>query len=248
MNTLAFGSMLIALLAWFSMRFILKIPALRRTMWPVWLLHLLSMALAVAALLVSGHPILSPELVCALIAVASFILFAIIFLALLRIPSANGRPEVGHPFPDFKVKTMGGVEMSIHALLNRGPTLVVFFRGFWCLSCTDELIGLAPVRAELQKHGGDILAISADRIEVLLRGLKRLHNLPCSVVCDPGANAVTALNLLQSNMAKFGKKVAIPSNILVDENGNVRWTRYADIVMDRPDPRLVMQKVLDLKM
>jgi|GEM_PF-3871076 len=38
--------------------------------------------------------------------------------------------------------------------------------------------------------------------------------------------------------------MAVPANILVDPSGVVRWAHYANVVMDRPDPKEVLKKVL----
>ncbi len=251
MNTLAVLSLVTALLAWVSIRFVLKSPALRRTMWPVWLLHLLSAALfsiwAVAALALYPDSILSGGGLCAIFTLASFVLFLIVYLVALRMPPTEGRPEIGSPLPHFLVTVDDGIQLSPRELLGKGPSMIVFFRGFWCLSCTDELMGLTQVREALRKNGGDILAISADKLPIFLMGRKRNPNIPCKLACDPGAEAITALHLLQENMAKVGKKVAIPTNILIDSEGIVRWTHYANIVMDRPDPRLVLEKVAALR-
>ena len=40
--------------------------------------------------------------------------------------------------------------------------------------------------------------------------------------------------------------MAIPANILVDDQGIVRWTHYANVVMDRPNPKRVLEKVLSI--
>jgi hypothetical protein len=54
------------------------------------------------------------------------------------------------------------------------------------------------------------------------------------------------LHLLHESLGKVGKVMAIPANILVDEQGIVRWTHYANVVMDRPNPRKVLEKVLSV--
>lgn len=74
-------------------------------------------------------------------------------------------------------------------------------------------------------------------------GRKRHPDLPCVLASDTGGTAITALHLLHENLGKIGKKMAVPANILVDKNGIVRWAHYAQIVMDRPDPKTVLQAV-----
>jgi len=236
----------LACLAWISIGFVLKFPALRRTMWPVWLLHILSAGTAVGSVVASGSPLLSFDTVFALIALSSFVVFLIVYVLVLRIPYANGRPAVGDTLPDFDITLEDGSRASIQKLIGDGPAMLVFFRGFWCMSCTDELRGLTKVREVMQAKGGDIIAISADKLQVLLLGKRNQATLPCQVVCDPGAQSITALNLLQANMSKMGKKVSIPATVLVDREGIVQWTHYAGIVMDRPDPKSVLDIVTKL--
>lgn len=80
----------------------------------------------------------------------------------------------------------------------------------------------------------------------LEKGRERNASLPCILAFDQGGAAIRALNLVHESFGKVGKTLAIPANILVDRNGSVVWAHYANIVMDRPAPEKVLQKVLAL--
>ena len=99
------------------------------------------------------------------------------------------------------------------------------------------------MRTALQKQGGEIVAIAAEQPDAFFEAAKRNTDLPCLLACDPNANAAAKLHLLQSNMARVGKRLAIPANILVDRRGVVRWVHFAQVVMDRPDPKRVLEQV-----
>ncbi len=73
------------------------------------------------------------------------------------------------------------------------------------------------MRKALQARHGDIVAISADKLEALKAGHERNAEVQCLVVSDPNAAAAESLQLLQLTMAIVGKRMAIPANILVDE-------------------------------
>jgi peroxiredoxin len=70
--------------------------------------------------------------------------------------------------------------------------------------------------------------------------------LPCVLASDEDGNAIRALHLVHESFSKVGKTLAVPANILIDEKGAVVWAHYASIVMDRPGPGVVLQKVLAL--
>ena len=128
MNPLALTSAIVAFAGWASYVPVNKVPSLRHTMWPTWALLSIAAALAVASLL--GARVSADEaLACgALLAVALFVAF---FFVGLRIPPAAGRPEIGRVLPRFTVVSEDGRTLTPQELAGGGPTLLVFFRGFW---------------------------------------------------------------------------------------------------------------------
>jgi peroxiredoxin len=244
MSLWAIASVLVTFLAWISYVPVLKSPRLRRTMWPVWALLFLAQALAVATFFV--RPIKLLNAATAMTVFALFAMTLIVYVVALRVPRAEGRPRPGERLPEFLVTTAGGKRVAPRELAGGGPVLIIFFRGFWCLSCADELTNLGAVRGALRRKGGEILAISSDSLAVFQAGAKRAENLQCLLACDPSCAAAESLHLLQSNMQAVGKKLAVPSNILIDNQDVVRWTHYASIVMDRPDPKKVLDRIMEI--
>jgi peroxiredoxin len=100
------------------------------------------------------------------------------------------------------------------------------------------------VRKVLQQKGGDIVAVSVDPPERLAEGRREHPDLPCLLVSDAKGDALHALGLIHP-LAR-GRFVAAPANILIARGGKVLWTHYAGIVMDRPDPRAVLEQVTKL--
>lgn len=60
---------------------------------------------------------------------------------------------------------------------------------------------------------------------------------------DESREAVRALHLTHESM---GKTLAAPSTILIDKDGIVRYTHFAEIVSDRPNPLTVLYEVQKL--
>ena len=97
----------------------------------------------------------------------------------------------------------------------------------------------------MKSKSGEILAIAVQPLKHMTDGRARFPDLPCQLAVDPDCKAITALDLIN----KVGvKTMAVPSNILVDRHGFVRWTHYASLVSDRPGPTdvlIAVTKVLE---
>ena len=98
----------------------------------------------------------------------------------------------------------------------------------------------------LRSKGGDIVAVSTEPVAKLQRGRQQFPELPCILASDENGDTVSALHLQHDSFGRIGRILAIPANILMDQNGTVVWAHYASIVMDRPSPQVVLQKAFEL--
>jgi peroxiredoxin/tetratricopeptide (TPR) repeat protein len=81
----------------------------------------------------------------------------------------------------------GGGEIAL-ADLDGEPVLVVFFLGFGCVHCVEQLRELAPRTAAFRAAGIRVLAVGTDPVEAVGQALDG-DPLPFPVLCDPGAEA-----------------------------------------------------------
>jgi peroxiredoxin len=99
------------------------------------------------------------------------------------------------------------------------------------------------VHAELQKKGGEVIAISTEAPEKTKAGHAKYTDIPFQIASDTKHNAIETLHLVHDN---YGDIIAAPATIVIDEKGVVRWSHYAKLVTDRPDPGVVMEQVKKL--
>lgn len=122
--------MVVSVLGWVSYVPVAKNTKYRRTLWPTRVLLYGSLALAILAYVVpNADPRMNVMFVSA--TCISFALFTLVFYLMLRLPVARGRPEVGKAIPAFEVLGEDGKPISSDTFIGKGPTLFVFFRGFW---------------------------------------------------------------------------------------------------------------------
>ncbi|MCB1645785.1 MAG: redoxin domain-containing protein [Pseudomonadales bacterium] len=72
--------------------------------------------------------------------------------------------QTGETVPDFEFIAQCGGKRRLYQLLEQGPVVLNFFRGFWCSWCKTELEAYREIHADLAGIGVSYLAISPQRI------------------------------------------------------------------------------------
>ena len=162
--------------------------------------------------------------------------------------------KAGDMAPEFQLEDADGNLVSSAALLEDGPLVLTFYRGFWCPYCNLDLEALQDTLADIAAYGASLLAISPQTAANSRRSIRE-KQLQFPIVHDP-ANEVAA---------SFGLRFRLPDylielyrdgfkNDLSVTNGDPSWTlpmparfvigqngviAYAEVNPDytrRPDP------------
>jgi peroxiredoxin len=176
------------------------------------------------------------------------ILGGLAFLALFSASGQRRQPpavEVGGPILDFTATDDDDRSFDLASLRGR-PFLLKFFRGHWCPYCVGELKRWQEMRPALDALGVEMVTVCSDTAEQIRTG-RRKHGLRAVMLPDPTL-AITDLYGLR-NPRNFAPKpgiiipLPIPTTILVDGDGIVRWIDQATDYMRRSDPERVMAEV-----
>ena len=172
-------------------------------------------------------------------------------LAFLALSAASGQPAltpavtVGGPVLDFSAADDEGRPFQLASLRGK-PVLLKFFRGHWCPYCTAELRRWEELRPELDARGIQIVTVCADTAEQIRAGRGK-HGLRATMLPDPTL-ALTDLYNLRSPR-NFAPKpgviipLPIPTTILVDAGGIVRWIDRSTDYMRRSEPGRVLAAI-----
>lgn len=101
---------------------------------------------------------------------------------------------LGNHLPDVAVRTMDGKSTTLSEIVAHKPAVLVFYRGGWCPYCNLQLSGLRLIEKDVQALGYQVIAISPDRPEELLKTLGRDH-LNYTLVSDSTAAAIEAFGI-----------------------------------------------------
>jgi peroxiredoxin len=102
---------------------------------------------------------------------------------------------------------------------NGKPVIVIFYLGYGCLHCAEQLKELTKKFDGFRNAGFDVVAISTDKQENLKRAYADLETgFPFPLLADPEMSVFRQYRCFDDF-----EKVALHGTFVVDRNGLVRW-------------------------
>jgi len=160
--------------------------------------------------------------------------------------------------PDFSLPDQTGRTVSLSTVLQRGPALVVFYRGEWCPYCDLTLRAYQRSLPDITRLGASLLAISPQTPDSSLSTAEKKH-LSFFVLSDVG-NVVArqyGLVFVVPELARHpgipaangdeSWELPIPGSYVIGQDGDVKlafvdpdWTR-------RLEPAAILKTLEDLR-
>ena len=133
-----------------------------------------------------------------------------LLLALIAASSLASSGLTGQPAPDFALKSSTGENLRLSEY--RGDVVMINFWATWCGPCRQEMPLLDELYTQYQPLGFTILGVNVE--EDSSKAKKLLEEIPVNfpVLFDN-----------DSEVSKLYDVVAMPSTVLVDRDGNVRY-------------------------
>lgn len=183
------------------------------------------------------------ESIVALLALAlSGFFLALTFLS--GLPRQEPAAAVGRTAPDFAATDASGNPFRLSSLRG-AAVLLKFFRGSWCPYCVAELRALDALAPRFAALGVRLVAICPDRVDELAK-LARARSWQVLLLADPTNRVGRLYNVQNRNFTpKRGpmRELVIPTSILVDAGGTVRWIDQASDFRQRTPAASVLEEV-----
>lgn len=137
-------------------------------------------------------------------------IYALSMTLLLTGSLVNADINSDGPAPDFALKSDSGENLRLSEF--RGEVVMINFWASWCGPCRQEMPLLDELYAQYQPMGFTILGVNVEEDSTKAR--KMLGDAPVNfpVLFDN-----------DSEVSKLYNVVAMPSTVLVDRSGNVRY-------------------------
>jgi len=150
--------------------------------------------------------------------------------------------KVGDMIPNVTLTNPDGIVFNLKKLIKTQPTVLIFYRGGWCVYCNTQLSQLKQIEQPLQKLGYQIVAVSPDKVEKIRETLKK-YDLEYMVVSDSDANAIRAFGLafkvddptyaqykkdfgldLEEHSGKTHHILPVPAAFVLDQKGKILFS------------------------
>jgi peroxiredoxin len=135
---------------------------------------------------------------------------------------------VGQKITYFELPDQQDYPWSLSGQLEMGPVMLVFYRGDWSPLCNGQLATYAREFEEFEERGAQLAGISVDPPPNNARMVGKLQ-LPFPLLSDPEGELARMCGLWDAE-----EGVAVPSVVIVDQGGEVRYLHAGEDVADRP--------------
>lgn len=142
--------------------------------------------------------------------------------------------QVGHTVPDLTLHDALNKPVCLSALWQRGPLVLIFYRGGWCPYCNLELRAWQQQLAALRHMGAQLVAVSPQTPDNSLSTAEK-NELAFPVLSDSALQAATAFGVAFEMPPELIALYSSVGNDLPVLNGNGRWVLPvpATYVIDR---------------
>jgi peroxiredoxin len=160
-----------------------------------------------------------------------------------KVDEPKGLP-VGEKAYLFKVTDQQGQEYSLQDALEKGPVVVVFYRGQWCPVCNKHLSALQDGLDKIYATGATVVAISPEKTEYLQKTAAKtgakftlLHDkdykiaqgydvlfLPASTTRAMYNTALRAK--LGEAHSDDSEQLPIPATYIINKDGKITWRHF----------------------
>ncbi len=180
-------------------------------------------------------------------AVVLLIAVAWIFVKKKRRPSIPDALRPGRTLPDFPAADEQGNPIRSVQIVG-SPTVMLFVRGNWCPFCTKQVEGLTRNYKDIVDLGAKLIFVTPKPLETTRR-VAEFFEVEFDFWLDDELNAAKQLGLLMTagvpgdSQKEYGLDTVWPTALVIDAAGIIRYSKLSRLVIDRPDPKLLLNEL-----
>ena len=172
--------------------------------------------------------------------------------------------KVGAQAPDFTLNNAFGSPVTLSEEWQKGPVILVFYRGAWCPFCNLHLHVLQESVPAFRSYGAQLIAVTPQRPDKSAEQIKK-DGLPFEVLSDLESAVMKAYGLYYEldpelvevyvrhglNVAEYngeGRNVLpVPGTFIIDTQGVIRAV-HADVdYKERMEPEAILKALEELQ-
>jgi peroxiredoxin len=101
---------------------------------------------------------------------------------------------VGTKIPDITLQDIRGEKVELMKQISQKSTVLIFYRGGWCVYCNRQLGQLMEIEKDILDAGFQIIAVSPDKPAEIQKSLDQ-HQMNYTLLSDSPADAAKAFGI-----------------------------------------------------
>ncbi|GAA4970850.1 peroxiredoxin-like family protein [Algibacter aquimarinus] len=176
---------------------------------------------------------------------------------LINVHLSNNALKTGDTMVDFELPNVNGKKEALSSYLQKGSTVISFYRGGWCPYCNLELKALQAVLPEIKAKGASLIAISPETPDNSLTTSEK-NELEFSVLSDIDNQVAKQIGLvfkmpeaLKNVYNDFNLDVAkhngnndyelpMAATYVVNSDGKISYAFVSEDYTERADPQDIL--------
>ena len=128
------------------------------------------------------------------------------------------------------------------------PTVMLFVRGNWCPFCTRQVEGLTRHYKDIVDLGAKLIFVTPKPLETTRR-VAEFFEVEFEFWMDNELTAANQLGLVMfaavpgESQKEYGTDTVWPTALVIDAAGIIRYSKLSRMVIDRPDPKLLLNEL-----
>lgn len=165
--------------------------------------------------------------------------------------------QVGDEAYNFDLPNATGENVKLSQLLDNGPVVLLWYRGGWCPYCNMTLSYYQDVLPEIEKAGGQLVAISPELPDSTL-STKEKNDLSCEILSDVGNQTAKdygvvfeltpeVAEIYQESFDLHGyngdesNTLPLAATFVIDTHGTIRYAFLDADYRNRAEPKEVIE-------
>jgi peroxiredoxin len=158
----------------------------------------------------------------------------------------------GRSLPDFSAVDEQGNTVRSSQVLG-SPTVMLFVRGNWCPFCSKQVEDLTSHYKDIVDLGAKLIFVTPKPLETTRR-VAAFFDVDFDFWQDDQLIAAKQLGLVMpaavpaDQQKEYGADTLWPTALIIDSAGIIRYAKLSRLVIDRPDPSLLLGELRKLQM
>lgn len=158
--------------------------------------------------------------------------------------------RAGRSLPDFPAADESGNPIRSVQVIG-SPTVMLFVRGNWCPFCTSQVKDLTKHYKDIVDLGAKLILVTPKPLETTRR-VAEFFEVEFDFWLDDQLEAAKQLGLFMpagvpgDHRKEYGEDTVWPTALVIDAAGIIRFAKLSRFIIDRPDPKALLNELRKL--